>query len=160
MAVICTSVCVNYTPKEMYDLVNDVQAYPSYLPLCSNVKLLSKTSNALRATITLSKGKIKFSFTTENSMEDSKHIRMNLIEGPFKHLRGHWRFEPSATGGCEATFRLDFEFANALLGMAFGGFFKEVTESFVEAFCKQAAKKYGERPTHSPEALHGHGTLT
>lgn len=160
MAVICTSVCVNYTPKEMYDLVNDVQSYPSYLPLCSNVKLHSKTPDALKATITLSKGKIKFSFTTENSMEESKQIRMNLVEGPFKHLRGHWRFEPSATGGCEATFRLDFEFANALLGMAFGGFFKEATESFVEAFCKQAAKKYGERPSHPPEAILGQRTLT
>jgi ribosome-associated toxin RatA of RatAB toxin-antitoxin module len=29
--------------------------------------------------------------------------------------------------------------------MAFGGFFKEVAESMVEAFCRQAARKYGER---------------
>jgi ribosome-associated toxin RatA of RatAB toxin-antitoxin module len=146
MSTLCNSVCVNYTPKEMYDLVNDVQSYPSYLPLCSAVKLHSRTATALRATITLAKGRIKFSFTTDNAMEDGKQIRMNLVEGPFKHLRGHWRFEPLPGGGCEATFKLDFEFANALLGMAFGGFFKEVTESLVEAFCRQAAKRYGDRP--------------
>jgi ribosome-associated toxin RatA of RatAB toxin-antitoxin module len=146
MANVYTSVCVNYTPMEMYELVNDVQAYPSYLPMCSNVKLLAKTSDRLRATITLSKGKIKLSFTTDNSMEAGKVIHMKLVDGPFKKLNGVWRFEPSVTGGCEATFRLDFEFANALLGMAFGGFFKEVSESLVDAFCRQAAKKYGERP--------------
>ncbi len=146
MASVFTSVCVNYTPMEMYDLVNDVRSYPSYLPLCSDVKLLAETPTSLRATITLSKGRIKLSFTTENTMEAGKAIRMALVEGPFKRLNGVWRFEPLPSGGCEASFRLDFEFANALLGMAFGGFFKEVSESLVDAFCRQAAKKYGERP--------------
>jgi ribosome-associated toxin RatA of RatAB toxin-antitoxin module len=146
MANVCTSVCVNYTAMEMYDLVNDVQAYPTYLPMCKAVKLHSKSPTHLRATITLAKGKIKMSFTTDNSMDEGRGIHMKLVEGPFKQLRGSWRFEPIPAGGCEATFRLDFEFANALLGMAFGGFFKEVAETMVDAFCAQAARKYGERP--------------
>lgn len=145
MPNISTSVCVNYTPLEMYDLVNDVRSYPNYIPMCSEVKLLSQTPEKLRATITMAKGKIKLSFTTENTMEAGKTIRMRLVDGPFKKLNGVWRFEPSGETGCEATFGLDFEFANALLSMAFGGFFKEVTESMVDAFCRQAARKYGER---------------
>ncbi len=146
MANVSSSVCVNYTAMEMYDLVNDVQAYPNYIPMCSAVKLHSKSPSSLRATITLAKGKIKLSFTTDNSMEEGRGINMKLVEGPFKQLRGVWRFEPLPSGGSEATFRLDYEFSNALLGMAFGGFLKEVAESMVEAFCTQAAKKYGERP--------------
>lgn len=146
MAVVSTSACVNYTPMEMYDLVNDVQSYPKYLPMCSEARLLSKSANSLRAALTLSKGKIKLSFTTENSMEEGRRIHMKLVEGPFKHLKGVWNFEPIPSGGCQASFRLDFEFANALIGMAFGGFIKEVAESLVEAFCVQAAKRYGERP--------------
>jgi ribosome-associated toxin RatA of RatAB toxin-antitoxin module len=145
MANVSTSVCVNYTPKEMYDLVNDVQDYPNYLPMCSDVKLLRKTPESLRATITLAKGKIKMSFTTDNSMELDRAIHMKLVDGPFKKLNGIWRFEPGKSGGCEASFRLDFEFANALLGMAFGGFFKEVSETMVDAFCRQAARRYGDR---------------
>lgn len=146
MATISTSLCVNYTPMEMFDLVNDVESYPQYLPLCRQVKLLARSPASLRATVTLAKGKIKLSFTTENTMEAGKSIRMQLVDGPFKHMNALWRFEPIATGGCEASFRVDFEFSNALLGLAFGGFFKEVTESMVEAFCRQAAIKYGERP--------------
>lgn len=146
MANVSTSVCVNYTAMEMYDLVNDVQAYPGYLPMCSAVSLHSRTPTHVRATITLAKGKIKMSFTTDNTMEAGRSIQMKLVEGPFKRLRGAWRFEPVPSGGCEATFRLEFEFANALLGMAFGGFFKEVAESMVDAFCAQAAKRYGDRP--------------
>jgi ribosome-associated toxin RatA of RatAB toxin-antitoxin module len=138
MPNVSTSVCVNYTPAEMYDLVNDVRSYPSYIPMCSDVKLLAQSPESLKATI-------KLSFTTENTMEAGKSIRMRLVDGPFKRLNGVWRFEPSGDMGCEATFRLDFEFANALLSMAFGGFFKEVTETMVDAFCRQAARKYGDR---------------
>ena len=145
MPNVSTSECVNYTPAEMYDLVNDVRSYPSYIPMCSDVKLLAQSPESLKATITMAKGKIKLSFTTENTMEAGKSIRMRLVDGPFKRLNGVWRFEPSGDMGCEATFRLDFEFANALLSMAFGGFFKEVTETMVDAFCRQAARKYGDR---------------
>jgi len=143
MPTVNNSVCVNYTPEQMFDLVNDVEAYPQYLPLCTNVKVLSQSPRHLHATITLSKGKIKMSFTTANSMEQGKQINMNLVDGPFKHLRGAWRFKPSGNGGCEASFQLDFEFSNGLLGLAFGGFFKEVAESFMDAFCRQAEVRYG-----------------
>jgi len=146
MANISTSVCVNYTALEMYDLVNDVQAYPSYVPMCSEVKLFYKNATGLKAKLTLAKGKIKLSFTTENTLEEGRSVHMKLVEGPFKQLRGAWRFDPLPSGGCETSFRLDYEFANALLSMAFGGFLKEVAESMVEAFCAQAARKYGERP--------------
>lgn len=148
MGTVTTSVCVNYTPMEMFDLVNDVGAYPTYLPMCHSVQLLAQSPHSIRATITLAKGKIKLSFTTENALEPGKSIRMKLVEGPFKHLNGVWRFEPIPSGGCEASFALDFEFANGLLGMAFGGFFKEVAESLVDAFCRQAARRYGVRPAH------------
>ncbi|MCF7967643.1 MAG: type II toxin-antitoxin system RatA family toxin [Methylococcaceae bacterium] len=143
MPNISTSVCVTHSPMEMFSLVNDVRAYPSYIPMCSEVKLLEESPGKLKATITIAKSKVKLSFTTENTMEPGKFIRMRLVDGPFKKLNGIWRFEPSGDGGCTATFSLDFEFANGLLSMAFGGLFKEVTGSMVEAFCRQASRKYG-----------------
>ena len=41
MTNVSTSVCVNYTPEEMYELVNDVRSYPNYVPMCSQVRLLT-----------------------------------------------------------------------------------------------------------------------
>ena len=143
MATVSTSVCVDHTTQQMYELVNDVQTYPDYLPLCSAVKVHFKSPTHLRATLTLAKGKIKFSFTTANTMVDGRSIQMSLVDGPFKTFRALWTFDPSLKGGCEAAFQCDFEFSNGLLGLAFGGFFKEVMESLVGAFCKQAAERYG-----------------
>lgn len=146
MPTVSTSARVNYTPEEMYELVNDVASYPAYIPMCTGVRLISQTPENLRATITMAKGKPSLSFTTENTMDAGKSIHMNLVDGPFKKLKGVWAFKPYKETGSEISFRLDFEFSNSLLGMAFGGFFREAGASMVDAFCKQAAVKYGPRP--------------
>jgi ribosome-associated toxin RatA of RatAB toxin-antitoxin module len=146
MPTVSTSARVNYTPAEMYDLVNDVAAYPAYIPMCSEVRLHSRSEDRLKATIVMAKGRLNLSFTTENVMEAGRSIQMRLIDGPFKKLQGLWSFRPIGESGSEISFRLEFEFANSLLGMAFGGFFREAGESMVDAFCKEAAKKYGSRP--------------
>jgi ribosome-associated toxin RatA of RatAB toxin-antitoxin module len=143
MAQINTSACVDHTHKQMYDLVNDAAAYPRYLPMCSEVKIRSQTADSQTATITLAKGRIKLDFTTANAMEDGKRIDMNLVDGPFKYMRGTWVFKPTSQGGSEISFHLDFEFSNPLLRVAFGSFFKGIVESMVGAFCDQAALRYG-----------------
>ena len=88
MTQINTGACAAYTPKQMYDLVNDAEAYPRYLPLCSEVAICSEGADRRTATITLAKGKIKLDFTTANVMEDGKRIDMDLVDGPFKYPRG------------------------------------------------------------------------
>ncbi len=146
MPEIETSVCVVYTPDEMYALVNDVESYPKYIPMCSDAKLLEDQSDRLKASITMAKGMIRLSFTTINTMVEGRSITMKLVDGPFKRMNGVWRFDPLDAGGCEVDFKLHFEFSSAMLSLAFNGLFKEVTESMVSAFCKQAALKYGPRP--------------
>ncbi|PZN72908.1 MAG: ubiquinone-binding protein [Candidatus Methylumidiphilus alinenensis] len=153
MTQINTGACVAYTPKQMYDLVNDAAAYPRYLPLCSEVAICSQGEDRLTAKITLAKGKIKLDFTTANVMEDGKRIDMDLVDGPFKYLHATWLFSPTSDGGAEVSFKLDFEFSNPLLRVAFGSFFKGIVESMVGAFCEQAALRYGD-PHGSGVAAH------
>jgi ribosome-associated toxin RatA of RatAB toxin-antitoxin module len=141
----------------MFALVHDVASYPRYLPFCSDTRIRSQTPDLQVATITLAKGKIKFAFTTANTLRNDRSIDMKLVEGPFKHLRGIWRFTPNPHGGSDVSFAVDFEFANALLSMAFGAFFKGLVESMVGAFCDQAALRYGppRDPTRTPNTETG-----
>jgi ribosome-associated toxin RatA of RatAB toxin-antitoxin module len=146
MTTFSTAVCVKHSPEEMYALVNDVESYPGYIPMCTEVRLIRRDEDSLTARISLAKGKIKLGFTTQNTMVPGQRIEMRLVDGPFKRLNGTWTFKPEGEAGCEVRLSMDFEFANALLGLAFGPFFKEVTEAMVEAFSKQAAVKYGSNP--------------
>ncbi|HCC82502.1 MAG TPA: ubiquinone-binding protein, partial [Methylophaga sp.] len=42
MTTITRSSLVMYSPDQMFDLVNDVEAYPSFLPWCRDSKIISK----------------------------------------------------------------------------------------------------------------------
>lgn len=143
MTQIKTSAHMAYTPKQMYDLVNDAASYPSYLPLCHRVQVHAKTADRQTATVTLAKGKIQFDFTIANTMQDGKRIDIALVDGPFKHLRGAWSFAPARQGGSEIFFHLDFEFSNPLLNLTFGGLGKSMAKAMVAAFAEQAERRYG-----------------
>jgi ribosome-associated toxin RatA of RatAB toxin-antitoxin module len=136
-------VTVPYTAEQMYDLVNDINAYPKFIPLCISSEVHEEQDHKLRATIKIAKGKIGFGFTTVNTMEKGRSITMNLENGPFKTLKGVWRFTPSSTDECIISLHFDFDFSNKLLGVALGGLFKQLCDSMVESFRKQAAVRYG-----------------
>ncbi len=137
-------VIVPYTAEQMFDLVNDINAYSTFIPLCISSEVHEEQDHKLRATIKIAKGKIGFGFTTVNTMEKSRSITMNLENGPFKAPKGVWRFTPSRTQHeCIISLYFDFEFANKLLGVALGGLFKELCDSMVESFRKQAAVRNG-----------------
>ena len=136
-------VTVPYTAEQMYDLVNDINAYPKFIPLCISSEVHEEQDYKLKATIKIAKGKIGFGFTTLNTMEKGRSISMNLENGPFKSLKGVWRFTPSGTHECIISLHFDFEFSNKLLGVALGGLFKQLCDSMVESFRKQATVRYG-----------------
>jgi len=147
MTIIQESVKVVYTARQMYDLVNDVTAYPRYLPLCSAVKLHAQGARSLKATLTFGSGHLRLSFTTYNTMEEGERIDMKLVDGPFQRFRGQWVFEPAPVDGCTISFYLDYEFASGLLGLALSGPFKKAAGQFVDAFCREADLKFKNNPS-------------
>ena len=137
-------VTVPYTAEQMYDLVNDINAYSTFIPLCISSEVHEEQDHNLTATIKIAKGKIGFGFTTVNSMEKGRSISMNLENGSFKALKGVWRFTQSGTHECIISLHFDFEFSNQLLDIALGGLFKQLCDSMVESFRKQAVVRYGD----------------
>ena len=136
-------VTVHYTAEQMYNLINDINAYSTFIPLCSSSEVHEEQDHKLRATIKIAKGKIGFEFTTINTMEKDRFIKMNLENGPFKTLKGVWQFTPTETDECIISLHFDFDFSNKLLGIALGGLFKQLCDTMIESFRKQAAVLYG-----------------
>ena len=134
---------VPYTAEQIYDLVNDINAYPKFIPLCISSEVHEEQDHKLRVTIKIVKDKLGFGFSTINTMEKGRSISINLENGPFKALKGVWRFTPLGTHECIISLHFDFEFSNKLLDVALGGLFKQLCDSMVESFRKQAAIRYG-----------------
>ncbi len=133
---------VPFSAEQMFDLVNDVAAYPAFLPWCAGSEILSQDAGAMRARLRLKKGPLDASFTTDNRLKPGRGIALALVDGPFSRLHGQWHFEP-ADGGSIVRLELEFEFSGKLLGKVFATAFKPIADSLVEAFKTRAYAVYG-----------------
>ncbi len=143
MAVINKSALVPYTPKQMFVLVDDVEAYAEFLPWCSNSTVLIRTDSEVTASLEISHSGFQKAFTTRNVYQADSRINMYLVEGPFKKLEGVWQFQALGDQGCKIMLDLEFEFSNRLLGMTFGPLFGQIAGSLVDAFTQRANTIYG-----------------
>ena len=145
MPTVQKNALVPYTASAMYDLVNAIEAYPQFLPWCRSTRVLSRSEDEVRATIEIVKGGVHKSFTTCNRMQKNKMIEIRLLDGPFRHLEGYWRFESLGKSGCKVSLDLEFEFSNTVMRMLIGPVFNQIADSLVDAFCKRAGEVYGGR---------------
>lgn len=136
---------VPYSADEMYALVNDIESYPDFLPWCRDTEILEPGGEQLKARVYLEAGRIKQSFSTQNTMQPGKSIDMKLVEGPFKFLTGHWRFEAVDDSSCTVKLDIAFEFKNRLLKLALSGTFHRILDTLVDSFVQRAKTVYGRR---------------
>ncbi|AZN32074.1 type II toxin-antitoxin system RatA family toxin [Pseudoalteromonas sp. Xi13] len=139
------SALVMYSTKEMFDLVNDVEAYPQFLPNCSDSKIVSQHNNNMTASLEISKAGINKWFTTENTFIDEQTVQLRLVDGPFKTLKGRWHFQALDKKACKVELKLEFEFSSKLIELAFGKIFNDVAKNMVSAFTQRAKEVYGAR---------------
>ncbi len=142
MLNISKSVITPYTPAQMYALVSDVANYKNYLPWCPSSEVLKTEDNKIVARVDISYLKVKAHFTTENINTQNERIDMNLVDGPFKHLQGHWKFIPLGENGRKIEFKLDYKFSNIIIEKVIGTVFELVIKSIVDSFVKKAHEIY------------------
>lgn len=146
MTLISRNALVPYSVEEMYALVDDIESYAQFLPWCGSTEVLSRDENEVKASIEISRGALNKSFTTLNRLQKNKIIEMRLVEGPFKHLEGFWRFDSlKDNSASKISLDLDFEFESKIIAFAVGPVFNQIANTMVDAFCKRAVEVYGER---------------
>jgi ribosome-associated toxin RatA of RatAB toxin-antitoxin module len=136
---------VRHSAQAMFDLVNDFEQYPEFLPGCRRARLIERDEEHLIGELTLAKAGFEQSFTTRNDLHEPERIDISLVNGPFKSLRGRWLFTPLGQDACKVSLEMKFEFANRLLGMAFGKLFNQMATQLVDAFTRRADQVYGRR---------------
>lgn len=139
------SALVPYAAREMFVLVDDVAAYPEFLPWCRSAQVIERTDAVVEATLELQKGAVSNKFTTRNARDEFESIGIALVGGPFRHLQGGWTFEDIDDRGCKVALKLEFEFDSMLVDMMFGAFFEETCNSLVDAFTRRAVQVFGTR---------------
>ena len=76
-------------------------------------------------------------------MQTGKMIELQLLNGPFKHLHGFWRFDALGEDACKVSLDMDYEFSSKMLSFIVGPVFNKIANTLVDAFCERAGKIYG-----------------
>ncbi len=133
-----------HTAGQMFELVDDVESYPKFLPWCSSTSVLSRTDNRVCAELVVARVGVSQKFSTCNQSVYGERMDIELKNGPFKHLKGGWTFTALRKDGCKKELELDFDFSGKLINAALGSAFNQIANTLVDAFCKRADEVYGD----------------
>ena len=122
----------------MYALVDDVLAYPQFVPGCHGVSVLSRSDDEVIARLELQRGGVRTALTTRNRLEPHHRITMSLVEGPLASLEGEWTFSPAGASGCEVRLQLRYAFNGGIGGLLLGRMVESTATGIVQVFVQRA----------------------
>lgn len=134
---------VEYSAEQMFDLVNDIEQYPRFMPGCVEARLISVTADEMVGELCLARAGIRQRFTTRNRLVRPQSITMSLVEGDFSRFSARWEFISLGAAACKVTFTMEFDFKSRLLGLAAAKLFAGVAGEQMDAVVRRARELYG-----------------
>ncbi|QOY61764.1 type II toxin-antitoxin system RatA family toxin [Lysobacter sp. H21R4] len=138
MTTIHRTALVAHSAARMFELVNDVEAYPRRFDWCHQAQVLESGDNHVVARLDLGLGALKTWFTTRNTFSAPERIDLALVDGPFRKLSGRWEFTALEESASRISLTLKFEPAIRLLGPAMAIGFQKLADRMVDDFIRAA----------------------
>ena len=143
MAIVEKTVLIERSAQQMFDLVENIEDYPRFLPWCARTEVDFRDAVRTVATLHISYLSVRSHFTTENAKDYPQRMTLRLVDGPFRRLEGAWHFKPLAENACKIEFTLSYDFSSKLFEKMIGSVFGQITDTFVDAFVRRADTVYG-----------------
>lgn len=135
----------------MFDLVADVRRYPEFLPWVAAIRVREQSETELVADLSVGFRAFRETFTSRVRLDRPRHVDVDYISGPLRHLHNDWRFTPQGSG-TQLDFAVDFEFRSKIFERLAGAFFHEAFKRMVASFEARAEKLYGSRSLSTTSA--------
>ena len=137
MQTVRKSVIVPHPCEAMFDLVDDFQRYPEFMPWCRAAEVLERTPHSELARLSIDYRGLRTQLVTRNMKERPRRLSLDLVEGPFSELTGAWTFDDLGEQGCKVQLQLDYTMGGALQGVL-APVFAHIAETMVESFVQRA----------------------
>ena len=144
---------VPFSPRQMFDLVADVERYPEFLPLCEGMRVRSRRpagddipgGEILIADMTMGYTSVRETISSRVTLDPgAPRVGVHYLGGPFSRMENEWLFVPRQ-GGCDVQFYIGYEVRNPLLGFLVAQLFDKAFKKFAAAFEARAHDVYGRR---------------
>jgi coenzyme Q-binding protein COQ10 len=143
---------VPFTPRQMFDLVADVERYPEFLPLCEALTVRRRERERdlelLVADMTAGYKAIRETFTSRVKLDAARlEVTTSGVPGqmgPFSRLENRWLLREAPGGSCDVDFSIAYELKSLMLQMLVGALFDRAFARYTEAFEARARSVYGD----------------
>jgi coenzyme Q-binding protein COQ10 len=135
---------VPHLPKAMFELVNDLEAYPRFVPNCKAMDVRRQSDGSRLAKMTISFGPITQSYTSKVTADpEAMTVTAVAVDGPFSYLDSKWTFTPEGEG-TRIRFDIDFKFSNPLIAAVAEPAFASKQDEIIDAFGDEADRRFGD----------------
>ena len=145
MNVVNQSEDINVNVSLIFDLINNVDRYSSFLPWCSNSSILSNSSSEMTAEIEIAGKPITWKFKTKNNYKINEIIKIKLVDGPFKNLEGYWKFNSIDDHNTSVSLYLEYEFNSKIIELSLKPIFTGIMSSILDSFISEAFRLKNEK---------------
>jgi len=141
LAIIQRTIEVEASAEKLYEVVFDIEQYPSFLTWCDSSEILSIEDHLVTASLTINILGFKSTITTLNKLYRPTKIEMSLQEGPFKSFKGTWLFEEITLEKTRVSYTMEYQIANPITDLVV----KQKLASFIDQFVVEFVKKLREK---------------
>ena len=136
---------INIDISTIFNLINDIESYPNYLPWCTKTEVTQKSDQVLIGKIFISKSLLKWNFSTKNTISKNKSIILEFGDGPFERLDGKWVFNSIDSNNTTVSLEINYKFKNSLIEFSIEPIFTSIMNSILTSFVQEAFKvKYND----------------
>ena len=88
-----------YAPAQLFDLVVDVDQYPSFLPWVITARVTARRDRMMWVAMTMGTSLLHKHFTTKAFLDRPHRVEINSYDPMFECFDQVWTFNPAAEGG-------------------------------------------------------------
>jgi ribosome-associated toxin RatA of RatAB toxin-antitoxin module len=138
------SVLVSHPVEAMFDLIEQAEHYPRFMPWCVGATILERSDDWVAAKVDFSYAQVAFSLSTRNAKRRPDWLRVRAVDGPFRRFEGDWRLTRLGDMGCRVNFDVDYELSGALLDRLARPTVEFVARTVIDAFVRRADQCCGQ----------------
>jgi coenzyme Q-binding protein COQ10 len=147
MASLRETKIMQFSAKQIYDLVIDIEKYSEFLPWCKKSQIIQRINyNNLQAELLINFKNFFEKYTSDvhfGILENGDYfVDVIAIKGPFKSLVNKWRLTEINEKECLVDFYLEFEFNSKMLSAMLSTIFASATQKMIFAFEQRAKELY------------------
>jgi coenzyme Q-binding protein COQ10 len=126
----------------LFDLVADVESYPSFLPMWRDARICERSGNRYQTEQSIGIGRLQEQFRTQTLLKPPLRIEVTSSDPLFSDFYIHWDFYTIGLG-CRISVAVQWQLASPSLQRVIDRFLPSAARTVVAAFESRAREEFG-----------------